>query len=61
MRAVVSDIFLEMPRCYSGRCQRTFIHDTAVLWNTFASVVEVIRMSFQQLKCTAHAWLRTPA
>ncbi|MPC99085.1 hypothetical protein E2C01_094480 [Portunus trituberculatus] len=58
-RAVVSDTLLEVPRCHSVRCQRAFSHDTVVLWNAFISAVDVSSMSTQQVKCAAHAWLRT--
>ena len=58
-RAVVTDTLLEVPRCHTVRCQRAFSHDTAVLWNAFTSTVDVTRMSTQQVKCAAHAWLRT--
>ena len=57
-RTVVSDLFLEVPRCRTVRCQRAFSHDTVVLWNAFTSTVDVHRLSSHQVKCAAHAWLR---
>ncbi|MPC51952.1 hypothetical protein E2C01_045809 [Portunus trituberculatus] len=58
-RAVVSNTLIEVPRCHSVRCQRAFSHNTVVLWNAFTSAMDVSSMSTQQVKCAAHAWLRT--
>ncbi len=57
-RTVGSDLLLEVPRTLTNRCQRTFTCATTTVWNVFTAVVDVARMTIQQVKTAAHTCFR---
>ncbi|XP_045121812.1 uncharacterized protein LOC123510597 [Portunus trituberculatus] len=59
-RTVLSnDLLLEAPRSRSSTHKRAFSSATAMWWNAFTAVVDVQRLSTQQMKETTHRWLHT--
>ncbi len=53
-----NDLLLEAPRSRSSTHQRTFSSAAVSWWNNLTAVVDVRRLSTQQMKVTTHKWLR---